>query len=275
MLSGIGDPEQLMSHGIDVVRGSPGVGRNLQDHACATVKMLVNVRTSNMDITGLGRLRSGLRFGLFGSGPASHVFGAVAFAKILPGSEYPDVQYHFGAFAREVGPQGSRLLARPAVTLMANVNRSRSRGTVGLRSPDPADPPVIQPNMLGDRYDLETLIAGVKLARSVFATAAFRPYVIGEYTPGKTVESDAKLERFVRNTASSGFHVCGTARMGSDADAVVDPRLRVNGVQRLRVIDCSVIPQVPSGNINAITMVIGEKGADMMLEDAGRFGGLG
>ena len=270
MLSGIGDPEHLRDHGIAVVHANPAVGRNFQEHAAATVKAYVNLRTANMDFNLLGKIRHGTRFALFGSGPASYIFPAVAFARTRTGSETPDLQFHFGAFASEATPAGPRMLDRPAITIQPNVNRSRSRGYVQLRSGNPADPPLIQPNMLGDREDFETLMAGVKMARALLKTKAFSPYVLGEYKPGDDVHSEAELEDYVRSNTVPCFHASGTAKMGVGADAVVDPRLRVIGVERLRVVDSSIIPQVPSGNINAITMVIGEKGADMIKADRRR-----
>ncbi|MBK5264836.1 MAG: GMC family oxidoreductase N-terminal domain-containing protein, partial [Alphaproteobacteria bacterium] len=267
MLSGIGDPEHLREHGIPVVHANAAVGRNLQEHAAVSVKGYVSLRTANMDMNLLGKIRHGTRFALFGSGPASYIFPAVAFAKTQPGSETPDLQFHFGAFATEVTPEGPKMLDRPAVSIQPNVNRSRSRGYVQLRSADPADAPLIQPNMLGDRQDLDTLIAGVSMARSIFRTKAFSPYFQGEYKPGDEVQTDQELENYIRSNTVPCFHASGTVKMGDGADAVVDSRLRVIGVQGLRVVDSSIIPQVPSGNINAITMVIGEKGADMINAD--------
>jgi choline dehydrogenase len=268
MLSGVGDPRQLRAHGIPVVHASAGVGRNLHEHPGVSIMETVNVRTSNLDFGFLSQLRHAVRFGLFGSGPASYIFPAVAFVKVDKQSAYPDAQIHFGAFGIDVTPTGIKMLDKPTVTLLVNVNRTRSRGQVSLRSADPADPPVIQPNMLGDRSDLELLIRGVKLARSVFDTQAFSPYVVAERAPGSAVQTDADLEQFVRRGTGPCYHACGTAKMGVDDEAVVDPRLRVIGIDGLRVIDCAIIPQVPSGNINAISMIIGEKGATMVLEDA-------
>jgi choline dehydrogenase len=267
MLSGIGDPETLAGHGIEVVHANEYVGRNLQEHPGATVVSYVTKRTSNMDLNLLGQLKTAARFALFGSGPATLVFPAVAFVKLHPGSEYPDLQFHFGAFAYEPTPDGPTMMDRSAITLLVNVNRSQSRGEVTLRSADPHAPPRIQPNMLSARYDVETLMGGVKLARQLIRTKAFEPYFQGEQRPGDVADSDAGLEDYVRRNASPCYHPCGTAKMGIGSDAVVDPRLRVLGVRGLRVVDSSIIPQIPSGNLNAISMAIGEKGADMILED--------
>jgi choline dehydrogenase len=159
------------------------------------------------------------------------------------------------------------MLDRPAIMIQPNVNRSRSRGQVRLASNDPDVPPQIQPNMLSDPDDLDTLVAGARFARRLLRTRAFAPYFQAEYKPGEDVGDDEALVDFVRSNAGPCFHAAGSVKMGVDAAAVVDPRLRVIGIRGLRVVDSSVIPQVPSGNINAITMIIAEKGADMILAD--------
>jgi choline dehydrogenase len=127
---------------------------------------------------------------------------------------------------------------------------------------------MIHPNLLVDRAELELLKQAVKMGRAVWRTKAFSPYFEGEYLPADDLKEDTALEAYVRETAGPSYHACGTAKMGTDHSAVVDPRLRVLGVDNLRVVDCSIIPQVPSGNTNAISMVIGEKGAAMILEDS-------
>lgn len=265
MLSGIGSGGLLSSHGIAVVHDNAGVGANLQEHACAHVVGLVNIRTSNLDTGGLGSLYHAARFALFGAGQATYVAPAVAFVKTRAELDYPDIQFHFGVYGYDFTPEGVRMLDRPAITLQPNVNRSRSRGHLEIRSADPDQPPAIHPNMLGDPHDLETLVEGVRYGQRVFKTKAFAPYLLGEYKPGPAVGSEEALVEHVRKAASGVFHPCGTCKMGVDAMAVVDPTLAVIGVERLRVIDSSIIPQIPSGNINAISMVIGEKGAEHVL----------
>ena len=136
-----------------------------------------------------------------------------------------------------------------------------------MRSSNPEDSLKIEMNLLSDPLDRETLINGLRMARKAFSTEAFRPYIEGELAPGKDVDSDDEWEAYIRETASHVYHSCGTCKMGSDELAVVDHRLRVRGMQGLRVVDSSIIPQIPSGNLNAISMVIGEKGADMIIED--------
>jgi choline dehydrogenase len=134
-------------------------------------------------------------------------------------------------------------------------------------SADPADNPLVQPNLLESTYDFDTLVEGVRLARRVLRTKAFQPYFVSERNPGPDIDNEDGLREYVRNAARICFHASGSAKMGTDGAAVVDPRLRVIGVNRLRVVDSSVIPQLPSGNINAISMVIGEKGSDLILVD--------
>jgi choline dehydrogenase len=267
MHSGVGPAEHLRENGIEVVHHSPGVGRNLHDHAAVGVKVFVNTRTVNMDDNLPGRIKHGLRFALTLGGPASYVHSAVAFVKTRPELVDPDIEFQFCAFGFDYTPEGWKMLERPAVMLQPNVNRSRSRGHVALRSSDPRDPPKISMNLLSDPYDLDTLVAGAKMARRILNAKAFAPYVVDEYSPGKGVQRDEEWAAFVRENASHISHACGTCKMGVDPQAVVDPRLRVIGVNNLRVVDSSIIPQVPSANLNAISMAIGEKGSNMILED--------
>ena len=265
MLSGIGPGSDLQELGIPVLYDSQGVGRNLHDHPASYVKALVNQRTTNQELNLLGRMKHGLSLLATGGGPATFVQSAVAFVKSRPELEYPDIQFHFGAYGYELTDQGFRMLDVPAVTLQPNVNRPRSRGHVTLLSADPADAPAIQMNLLADPHDVETLVAGTRIARKALQTKAFAPFVVKEFAPGPEVESDREWEDYTRRVAGHVYHACGTCRMGVDPAAVVDPELRVNGVEGLRVVDSSIIPQIPSGNLNAISMAIGEKGSDMIL----------
>ena len=267
MLSGLGDPVHLAAHGIQVVHANSAVGRNLMEHPGVPLKAFVRGRTTNQDMNSFGQAKIGLRWALTRGGPATFVFPAIAFAKSSPLLDYPDLQFHFGTIINDITAEGVKWLPRAGVTMLVNVNRSSSSGVVELRSADPHAPPRIHPNMLVDRQEVELLKQGVKMGRSVWRTKAFAPWFEEEYLPARDVDDDAALEEFVRREASPSYHACGTARMGIGDGAVVDPRLRVHGVENLRVVDCSIIPQVPSGNINAISMVIGEKGAAMIKED--------
>ncbi|MBN8997397.1 MAG: GMC family oxidoreductase N-terminal domain-containing protein [Rhizobiales bacterium] len=268
MLSGIGDPAKLGQFGIPVVHANPWVGRNLQEHPAFQVKALVNVKTSNMESNVAGYIKNAAWFLLRGGGPASHVLPGISFVKSRPELEYPDLEIQFVAFGYDTTEEGLKLLDRPAITLQPNVNRSRSRGRLELRSGRWQDPPVIHPNMLGDPYDLEVLVAGGKISRQILRSRAFAPYLVGEYQPDASVQTDGQWADYVRQWTTPGHHPCGTCKMGVDDQAVVDPRLRVVGVDRLRVIDSAIIPQITSGNINAISIAIGEKGAQMVREDA-------
>lgn len=263
MLSGIGPGEHLQELGIETVQHLPGVGQNMQDHPVSNIQALVKSRTNNQDANLLGKIKHGLRFAMTRGGPATYVQAAVALVKSRPDLEYPDIQFHFGAFAYEIGPDGIRMLDRPAVTLQPNINQTRSRGWMKLRSARVEDKPIIQQNLLDDPHDLETLITGTKIARRALATQAFAPHLVGELSPGDVVQTDAEWEAYTRKVASHVYHACGTCKMGTDPMAVVDPTLRVHGIEGLRVIDSSIIPQIPSGNLNAISMAIGEKGADL------------
>lgn len=267
MLAGIGPGDHLQELGIPVLHDLAGVGRNLQDHPASSVQALVNTRTINQDATLLGKLRHGLRFAVTRGGPATYVQAAVAFVRSGPFLDYPDLQFHFGAFAYTIGEDGLKMLDRPAVTLQPNVNRSWSRGWMKLRSNSPDDAPIIQMNLLSDPRDVEMLIAGTRIARKALATKAFAPWLVGELSPGVEVQTDAEWEEYTRSMASHVYHACGTCKMGTDSMAVVDPRLRVHGIESLRVVDSSIIPQIPSGNLNAISMAIGDKGASMILAD--------
>ncbi|MDI9776352.1 GMC family oxidoreductase [Pseudomonas fluorescens] len=265
MLSGIGPAEHLQAMGIPVVKDSPGVGRNLQEHPSCQVKAFVNVRTANQEFNLPGMLKHGLQFLLTRTGQATFTYCGLGLVRTLPELEYPDIQYHFGAFSSAYTPQGISLLDEASINLQPNVNQSRSRGYLQLRSADPLAPPRIQFNMLSDPYDVATLIRGGRMARRALQSKAFAPYVLGECKPGKDVQSDDEWHAYLKENASQSYHPCGTCKMGIDATAVVTPQLQVIGVQRLRVVDSSIIPQIPSGNLNAISLAIGEKGAEMIL----------
>lgn len=267
MHSGIGPTDQLSDAGIRVMIGNKAVGRNLQEHPACQVKAFVNVRTANQEFNALGMIKHGARFVLSRSGQATFSYSGIGLIRTKPELKYPDVQYHFGAFSSSYTDKGIRMEKEAAVNLQPNVNNSRSRGYVRLNSAEPFAPPSIQFNMLGDPYDRETLIAGARIARSALRSRAFAPYFMGECKPGDDVQTDDEWLAYIRENAGGSFHPCGTCKMGVDADAVVTPELKVIGIDRLRVIDSSIIPQIPSGNLNAISLVIGEKGAEMILEE--------
>ena len=270
MRSGVGPEEHLRGLGIKVVHHSPGVGRNLQEHPSTQVKAYVNIKTPNQEFNPMGFLKYGLQFLFDRSGYATYTYTGVGLIRTRPELEYPDIQLHFGAFSANYTQEGIEMQKEAAINLQPNVNNSRSRGYLELRSADPNDMPKIQFNMLSDPYDMQTLMAGGRIARAALQSKAMAPYVTAEFKPGKDVQTDDEWIAYMRENASGSYHPCGTCKMGLDPMAVVSPDLKVIGIEGLRVIDSSIIPQIPSCNLNAISMAIGEKGADLVLQDQGR-----
>ena len=274
-ISGVGPAEHLRSIGVEVVHDSPGVGENLSDHYAATVSHRTHgVLTLNQIAHGPRLLWSVAQWLAFGTGPLT--FGATTasvFCRSRPGLEHPDIQVLFvpGSFHARTGgdkrKQLGQLEAQPGVRVSVSCAHPESRGTVMARSADPRERPAIAPGYLGSRRDVEVLISGIRIARRIFAQAAISPHIVSELMPGKSLVSDEELETYIRQTGHTAFHPAGTCKMGEDPMAVVDPRLRVRGIGGLRVIDASVMPAVTTGNINAPTLMIGEKGAAMLIED--------
>ena len=265
--SGVGPGAHLSELGIPVVAESPGVGQNLQEHPVAWVSGYVDVSTYNTEVTAYGYVKHGLDWLLRGKGPAaSPIAQAVAFIRTRPEEEdRPDIQLHFVPTGYAFGPDGIALLERPGVTIPINVCRPKSRNALALRSPDPSEPPRIFSNLLGDEDDVKRMIDGCRISRAIFESAAFKPHFQGLCLPSPEVRSDADLEAYLRQYTLPSYHPVGTCKMGIDEMAVVDPSLSVIGVEGLRVIDASIMPVVTSSNTNAPTIMIGEKGADMIL----------
>lgn len=266
MLSGIGPAEELRAFGIEVRGDLPGVGRNLQDHAGTSHTALVKTRTYNVMQGPFEKLFIGARWMIRGDGPAStpvaHVVGAHSF-------DTPDrmsrlqVLFCPGGFSMtEAGP---RFLDRPAVAGLTNVHRPYSSGWVTLRSTDPRDPLRIQPNLLSDARDVQTLVDGHKLMRRIFASGPLGADVIEEIEPGETIRTDAELAAFVRESAAGVYHPSGTCKMGVDSESVVSPDLGVRGFEGLYVADASVMPFVVSANLSATCMMMGEKLSEQLL----------
>ena len=262
MLSGIGRGEELKALGIDAVHDLPGVGRNLQDHMDVFVVSECRGDFSYDRVVRPHRTLWALaQYLLFRQGPiASTLIDAGAFWYADPEARSPDIQMHFvlGAGLEH----GLARLKNPGVTLNSCFSRPRSRGTVTLRDSDPRTPPVIDPNYWGDPHDREMSLRGFRLAREIMAQDAFRPFILCERHPGPDAQSDADIAAYAHKTAKTDYHPVGTCKMGSDEMAVVDPALKVRGLDSLRVIDSSVMPRLPSGNTNAPTIMVAEKGAD-------------
>jgi choline dehydrogenase len=187
------------------------------------------------------------------------------FTRVLPGSKTPDVQFHFATLSAELA--GAQPHPWPGFTLSVCQLRPESRGTVRIRSSDPFAAPAMQPNYLSTELDRRCAVAGIRLARRLAQTSALRPYVASEYRPGAEATSDEQLLEFARNYGATIFHPAGTCKMGSDAMAVVDERLRVRGTGGLRVVDCSIMPTLVSGNTHAPVVMIAEKASDLILGD--------
>jgi choline dehydrogenase len=271
MLSGVGPEQHLRSHDIVPVHHLPGVGRNLQDHVGAYLNFLVDRPTYNSEKSWGRRSLHGLNWLLFGRGPGTTPGAlAMAFVKSHPDVPYADLQLHFTPVGYKLTPDELIVLDEPVVTGIPNVNRPFSRGWIELASRDYHAAPRVEPRLLEDYRDVEVLVRGCEIIRQLFHTAPLGDRVVSEITPGPETRSDADWEQYLRRDSITIFHPCGTCKMGSDSMAVVDPTLKVHGVEHLRVIDASIMPHLVSGNINAPVIMIGEKGADLVRRDANR-----
>ena len=269
-LSGIGPRPLLDKLGIRVVHDLPGVGENLQDHLQVRLSYQCTrpITTNDQLNSWAGQAKLGLQWLLFRSGPlAIGINQGGCFMRALPEeAKTPDIQFHVATLSADMA--GGKVHPYSGFTMSICQLRPESRGHIRIRSLDPFEPPEIQPNYLATDLDRRTTVAGMKAARAIAASGAMRPYVLREVKPGPAATSDDDLLEFCRNNGATIFHPTGTCRMGSDALAVVDARLRVRGVTGLRVIDCSVMPTLVSGNTNAPAVMIAEKAVDMLREDA-------
>jgi len=267
-LSGVGPGELLQRFGIPVVHALPGVGRNLQDHLQTRSVYKCLRPTLNDDVNNpLRKMLIGLEYILFRTGPMSMGASQVAaFAKTDPMLETPDIQFHFQPLSAD--KPGSGLHRYSAFTSSVCQLRPESRGSIAIRSPDASIYPEIHPNYLSTSTDQRITVAGMKLSRRICSSAAMVPFVDEELLPGPHVQGDEALLECAREIGQTIYHPVGTCKMGSDTEAVVDERLRVRGIDRLRVVDASIMPAITSGNTNAPTIMIAEKAADMILDDA-------
>lgn len=267
MLSGIGDSAALQSHGIPVVAHRPGVGANLQDHLEVYMQYAALQPVTLYKYWNLwGKAWVGAQWLLTGKGiGASNQFEACAFIRSAAGIEYPDIQYHFLPIA--VRYDGRAAAGGHGFQAHVGPMRSKSRGSVTLRSADAREAPVIRFNYMSHPDDWEEFRRCIRLTREIFGQPSFKPFVKHEIQPGAAVQTDAEIDDFIREHAESAYHPCGTSRMGrrDDPMAVVDPECRVIGVEGLRVADSSVFPQVTNGNLNAPSIMVGEKASDHLL----------
>jgi len=265
-LSGIGPADLLQRHGIDIVHALAGVGQNFHDHLQSRVIWeCTQPITVNDDLMSPWRkMMLGAKFALNRSGPLSWYAGlAGGFSRTRPELTRPDVQFHF--FPYSTDRTDPSLHKYSGFTMSVCNLRPESRGTVEIKSADPSAAPAIQPNFLERESDVATMLDGVKLIRKLAATPALSRWIKCERDPGPGCASDDEIIDFVRNKGFTVYHPVGTCRMGSDQAAVVDQKLRVHGMQNLRVIDASVMPAVTSGNTNAPVIMIAEKAADSIL----------
>lgn len=267
MRSGVGPAAQLAEHGIAVKVDAPEVGQNLQEHASFHTTFQVTGRTYNQMMKPLTLAREFLRYVLFNKGLMTIVpVEAMAYLRSRPDLAEPDIKLSFGTMCYDMARRKPHHL--PGVTVYANVAKPKSRGHIRLRSASPADKPVIDHRLLGHPDDIAALVRGAKLVQALFRTPTLAAVTVGGFTPSPLPTTDAEWEQRIRDTSGIGYHPVGTCRMGGDARSVVDPRLCVRGVEGLRVADASIMPVMPAANTNAPTIMVGEKAAAMILEDA-------
>jgi choline dehydrogenase len=268
-ISGIGPAAHLQQIGVPVLHDLPGVGANLNDHYVIRLSHRVkDAVTINQLARGARVVREAIKFATLGSGALTFgVTSAMVFCRSREGLAAPDLQLLFtpASYAQGVFRQLER---EPGMTVAVCPVRPDSRGTIMAQSPDPFQYPAIRPNYLSAPSDLRVLISGVEQTRRIFAQSAMAAYSVAETVPGPGIAREEQFADYARKAGTNVFHPVGTCKMGTDPMAVVDPRLRVIGVDGLRVVDASVMPCVTTGNTNAPTIMIGEKGAAMIKEDA-------
>jgi choline dehydrogenase len=268
-LSGVGPAELLKQHGIEIVLDAPGVGNDLQDHMQVRLVMRCAQRVTLNDIVNhpVRRVMAGVQYAALRKGPLTIAAGTSgAFFKTNPRLASPDIQIHFLPFSTD--RMGEKLHSFSGFSASVCQLRPESRGSLRIKSADPTVPPEIRINYLATETDRAAFIEGLKVLRKILSAPALKPYVAEEVAPGPKISSDEELLSFCRQTGSTVYHPTSTCRMGNDPLAVVDQRLRLRGIEGLRVVDASIMPDLMSGNTNAPTVMIAEKASDMILEDA-------
>jgi choline dehydrogenase len=268
-LSGVGPAELLRKHGIDVVLDAPGVGHDLQDHMQVRVVMRCAKSITLNDVVNhpVRRILAGARYAAFRKGPLTIAAGTSgAFFKTNPRLATPDIQIHFLPFSTD--KMGEKLHSFSGFSASVCQLRPESRGSLRIGSADPTVPPEIRINYLATEVDRSANVEGLKILRKILRAPALSSYVIEEVDPGAKVSTNEELLNYCRQRGSTIYHPTSTCRMGSDPLAAVDQRLRVRGIEGLRVVDGSIMPDLVSGNTNAAIIMIAEKASDMILEDA-------
>jgi choline dehydrogenase len=267
LLSGVGSQDQLAQFGVPLVHHLPGVGQSLQDHYSAPVKLKCRLPITVNDVmqSNVKKLKVGLQYYLFGSGPLTMAAGPAAlFVRTRQELASPDVKISVAPFSSDRLQDGLHPWSGFGLTVYQL--RPESRGEIRLKSPRPADPPAMLPNYLATETDRRAIVDGLKIGRRILATPHMQHFITEEYQPGSSVRTDEQLLEHARNTGGTVFHPTSTCKMGVDPMAVVDPELRVYGIEGLRVVDASIMPTVISGNTNAATIMIGEKAADLVRQ---------
>lgn len=265
--SGIGPSELLQSAGVTVRHGLPGVGRNLQDHLQVRLVFKTRERTLNDEVnSAIHKLWMGLQYMLSRRGPLTLAASQVTiFTRSGPEVERPDIQFHMQPLSADKPGEGAHPFS--AFTSSVCQLRPHSRGRIEIRSADPFQHPAIHPNYLSDERDHPIVIRGVRLARRIAEAPSLAPHILSEFVPGAEHQTDDELLDAARRFSQTIYHPTGTCKMGNDRMAVVDNRLRVHGIEGLRVVDASIMPEITSGNTNAPTIMIAEKAADMIIAD--------
>jgi choline dehydrogenase-like flavoprotein len=268
-LSGVGPADLLRGLGVEVVHDAPGVGANLRDHRMLPMLYRLNGASQNAEFSGWRLYRNLARYFAFGSGPLTYSsFEAGAFLRSTPDQPRADLQVMMGPFSFPPGQGTVRMHDHPGAFVGAYAMRSLSQGTVRITGRDPEAPLDIDPNWLAAPYDQRLAVAGFRFIRRIFDQVPLSDYVVEELSPTREIETDEEIVNAYRRQGNSSYHFVGTCRMGVDAGSVVDPQLRVRGVEGLRVIDCSVMPSLPSGNTNAPAMAMGLRAAEIITLDA-------
>jgi choline dehydrogenase len=267
MLSGIGDGAELSSKGIAVIKDSPGVGKNLQDHLQARPVFKCSASTINTEIKSVfSQALIALKYAATRSGPMAMAASlGTAFLKTRPELATPDIQFHIQPFSADKMTEGSHKFS--AFTTSVLQLRPESTGHLELVSNSPDDYPAIHPNYLATKTDCETIVSGIKIARAICGAEPVKSLITEEYSPGRNLDpdDDEAILQWARNTATTIYHPTGTCKMGQDKMAVVDEKLKVRGISGLRVADASIMPVITSGNTNAPAIMIGEKASDLVL----------
>ncbi len=267
MRSGIGPADHLREHGIAVAKDAPEVGKNLHEHISFASTFEVNVPTWNNLFGKVSLAREFFRYLLRRNGLLTMIpVEAMAYLRTQPDLPFPDIKLSLGLMMFDAAKGGPS--DKPGMAIFQNVAKPKSRGEIRLRSADPSTPPVIDHRLIGSEEDMAAMVRGAKMVREIFAQPALARHVVQQVSPDPMPQTDAEWEQAIRNRSGIGFHPVATCRMGGDDVSVVDPRLRVRGIGGLRVIDASIMPVMPAANTNAPSIMVGEKGAAMILEDA-------